>query len=246
MRACELIITSPLGIVPRELERVYPAAHYDVPVTGRWDREELAFIASTLAAYLERHQYGRVIAHLDGGALAAAEMAAASCGIELERTCNNGAPADDLTLGELDAALDGEHHRSDGRITGILSWQFGCTVDQRGMTIRERYPELSVTKGSMPLFTQDPGTGLLRPTFSGWQLVGNRYRVTIDGFVPEGDVLAPGVVSADPLIHEGDEVLVENALCLATGRAAMPASEMTASRRGVAVRVRKVKRLEIQ
>ena len=39
-RAHEVIITSPLGIVPRELELVYPAGHYDVPVTGFWDAEE--------------------------------------------------------------------------------------------------------------------------------------------------------------------------------------------------------------
>ena len=36
----ELILTSPLALVPRELEEAYPAASYDVPVTGRWDREE--------------------------------------------------------------------------------------------------------------------------------------------------------------------------------------------------------------
>jgi len=30
----ELILTSPLGVIPRELERVFPAAHYDIPVTG--------------------------------------------------------------------------------------------------------------------------------------------------------------------------------------------------------------------
>ncbi|HZD43499.1 MAG TPA: DUF5591 domain-containing protein, partial [Methanomicrobiales archaeon] len=47
-RGHALIVTSPLGLVPRELEGVYPAAHYDVPVTGYWDREELAFAASTI------------------------------------------------------------------------------------------------------------------------------------------------------------------------------------------------------
>ena len=39
-RAHELIVTSPLGLVPRELECIYPAGHYDVPVTGYWDAEE--------------------------------------------------------------------------------------------------------------------------------------------------------------------------------------------------------------
>lgn len=69
------------------------------------------------------------------------------------------------------------------------------------------------------------------------------YRVLIDEFVPTGDVLAPGVVDADPRIREGDEVLVTGPCAIATGRAAMPADEMLRSGRGVAVRVRKVKTL---
>ncbi|MGB9926805.1 MAG: DUF5591 domain-containing protein, partial [Methanosarcina sp.] len=41
----ELILTSPLGIVPRELELTYPAAHYDTAVTGHWDEEEKAWVS---------------------------------------------------------------------------------------------------------------------------------------------------------------------------------------------------------
>ncbi|MDD3552450.1 MAG: archaeosine synthase subunit alpha, partial [Methanothrix soehngenii] len=62
----ELILTSPLALVPRELEEAYPAASYDVPVTGRWDREERAWLATCLEAYLKRNRYVRIVAHLDG------------------------------------------------------------------------------------------------------------------------------------------------------------------------------------
>jgi archaeosine synthase alpha-subunit len=241
-RAHELIVTSPLGLVPRELERVYPAAHYDVPVTGYWDREELAFTAETLATYLVSHPYRRVIAHLEGGARTAAEKAAEICGIELEHTCRDH-PLDDTALQALDSALSGEHHRRSSWITGLLSWQFNTLIESRDMTIRGRYPEQMVSRGRTQLFSIDPGTGLCRPTYEGWKVIGDRYRVTIDSFVPQGDILAPGVTAADPDIREGDEVLVQNDLVLATGRAAMGAYEMMHSKRGVAVRVRKVKRL---
>ena len=33
-------LTSPIGIVPRELERIYPNMYYDLPVTGNWSYEE--------------------------------------------------------------------------------------------------------------------------------------------------------------------------------------------------------------
>jgi archaeosine synthase len=69
--------------------------------------------------------------------------------------------------------------------------------------------------------------------------------VQISDFVPEGDVLVPGVVDADPEIRDGDEVLVVGKMAIATGRAAMTAAEMKNSKRGVAVRVRKVKKLAV-
>ncbi len=48
-------------------------------------------------------------------------------------------------------------------------------------------------------------------------LIPEGYRVHIDDFIPEGDVLIPGVVSADSGIREGDEVLVVGARARATG-----------------------------
>jgi archaeosine synthase len=238
-RAHELIITSPLGLVPRELERVYPAAHYDVPVTGYWDREELAVIASVIARYLVRHRYRRVLAHLEGGALAAARMAAGESGILLEETARSH-PASPDALRELDAALAGERAIRPDIIRGTLSWQFGADVDTRGLQVRGKPPSRRVVRGRFPFFTLDEGSGLLRPTFDGWNLIPEGYRVEIDDFLPRGDIMVPGVVKADPLIREGDDVLVTGPRALATGRAAMGAEEMHRSARGIAVRVRRI------
>jgi archaeosine synthase alpha-subunit len=241
-RAHELIVTSPLGLVPRELETIYPAGHYDVPVTGYWDAEECAVIADILARYFKKHHYRRIIAHLDGGALKVAQMAAGQCGVALEYSCN-GHPTGNTALNTLDAALAGERKVKDDRLHGMISYQFKCDVDTKGINLRGHFPEVFYSRNNIQLFSIDTGTGMLRPTLDGWKLIPEGYRVHIDDFIPEGDILAPGVVSADPLIRDGDEVLVVGARALGTGRAAMPADEMLRSRRGVAVRVRKVKKL---
>jgi archaeosine synthase len=238
-RALELIVTSPLGLVPRELERIYPASHYDIPVTGHWDREELAFTAGIVAAFLKKHPFRRVIAHLEGGALEAARMAAGIAGISLEESCSTRPTAGEST-GTLGGLLEGERAVRQDPVRGTLSWQFGVTVDTSGMSMRWKPPHLMVRRGKDPLFSLDPGTGLLRPTFGGWKHIPGVYRVRIDDFIPQGDILAPGILAADPDIREGDEVLVEGPQALATGRAAMGATEMQSSKRGVAVRVRKV------
>ncbi|MFX0090608.1 MAG: DUF5591 domain-containing protein, partial [Candidatus Hodarchaeota archaeon] len=50
----EVIVTSPLGIVPRELEGVYPASHYDIPVTGDWNELERNRVMEDLHSYLHK------------------------------------------------------------------------------------------------------------------------------------------------------------------------------------------------
>jgi len=241
-RAHEVIITSPLGVVPRELELIYPAAHYDVPVTGHWDHEEQAILAGYLTEYLRTHPYRRVIAHLEGGALEVARTAAASAGIPLEETCTDGRPTSWESTGALRDALAGERKRGLDIVGGTLAWQFGVRPDTRKMIIKGRFPERKVFAGRQQLFSFDPGTGLLRPTMEGWAILPDCYRVTIEGFVPQGDILAPGVQSADPAIRDGDEVLVIGEGVRATGRAMMSADEMIRSTRGIAVKVRKVKK----
>jgi len=243
-RAHELIVTSPLGLVPRELETIYPAGHYDVPVTGYWDAEECAVIADILARYFRKHSYRRIIAHLEGGALKVAQMAAAQCGITLEYSCTEH-PTGSIALNDLDAALAGERKIKDDRLHGMISYQFNCDVDTKGTTLRGHFPEVFYSRNNVQLFSIDTGTGMLRPTLDGWKIIPDGYRVQIDDFIPEGDILAPGVISADPAIRDGDEVLVIGARALGTGRAAIPADEMQRSRRGVAVHVRKIKRVQV-
>ena len=62
--AChEVMVTSPLGLVPRDLEDVWPAAFYDIPVTGDWSIDELQRIKSMVGTLVERHDYNRIINH---------------------------------------------------------------------------------------------------------------------------------------------------------------------------------------
>lgn len=241
-RAHELIVTSPLGLVPRELETVYPAGHYDVPVTGYWDAEECAVITGIITRYFEQNHYRRVIAHLDGGALKVADMAAELCGITLEYSCRDH-PARDEALASLDQSLAKERRIKDDRLHGMCSYQFDIDIDTRGFSVRGRFPEIFYSKNNVQCFSINTTTGMLRPTFDGWNLIPDGYRVTINDFIPEGDVLVPGVEDADPQIREGDEVLVTGPRASATGKAAMSGDEMCRSKRGVAVRVRKIKRI---
>ena len=60
----EVIITSPLGVVPRELETIYPASNYDIGVTGIWDEDEKHMIRTLLTQYLKNNNYDHIVLHV--------------------------------------------------------------------------------------------------------------------------------------------------------------------------------------
>jgi archaeosine synthase len=108
-----------------------------------------------------------------------------------------------------------------------------------------RYPKLQVrdTDGEQ-LATMVPQYGALAFTLAGarrWlESDAPTKTVEIDGFVPHGSVLAPGVVDATSEIRVGDEVVVTGPKAFGVGRAEMSGPEMRESTRGIAVEVRHV------
>ena len=50
----EIILTSPLGAIPRQLEDIYPVNSYDISVTGEWDTEEITIASNMLISLLEK------------------------------------------------------------------------------------------------------------------------------------------------------------------------------------------------
>src|SRR5208283_958345 len=58
-------VTSPLGLVPRELEDLPPARQYDIPVTGEWDEDERGAVSAALSHLLATGSYRSVLVHLD-------------------------------------------------------------------------------------------------------------------------------------------------------------------------------------
>jgi len=244
-------MTSPIGVVPNELETTYPAQHYDSVVTGRWTETEIEFVASVLERYLRRAGYDRHVAHVPPeGYREICERVEASTGVEFEYTVVDH-PTTDESLANLDAALEGrdsyyKSEREAATVRAIADFQFGPGAGDEvfgpGARTEGRYPKLRVTEDGEQLATMVPQYGTLSLTLAGarrWRdSDATTRRVEIDGFVPSGSVLAPGVLDADPEIRPGDEVLVEGPAAVAVGRAACHGDAMVEASRGVAVDVR--------
>jgi archaeosine synthase len=263
-------MTSPIGVVPQELELTYPAQQYDTVVTGRWTENELGFVTSVLERYLERVDYPRAVAHVpDEGYREVCERAAVATGVDFEYTVVDHPTADE-SLANLRAALDGEptyrkRTREHNTVRAIADYMLGDGAGDDlfpagSIRTTSRYPKLQVraddgwgagdggTDGTGEQWaTMVPNYGVLAFTLAGarrWiESDAPTKRVEIDGFVPRGSVLAPGVVDADPGIRVGDEVVVSGPAAFAVGRASMSGPEMNASTRGIAVETRHVEEL---
>ncbi|MEY7850538.1 archaeosine synthase subunit alpha [Natrarchaeobius sp. A-rgal3] len=259
-RAHLVSMTSPIGVVPQELETTYPAQHYDTVVTGRWSEDEKEFVANVLRRYLERNAdtYPYVVAHVpDEGYRDIVERVEESWeGDDLEITYTvprGGHPTDETSLANLSEALSGElkyskREREHNTVRAIADYLLGDGAGDElfeDIQTTSRYPKIQVRdREDTQLATMVPQYGTLSFTLEG----ARRWvdsdapvrRVEIDGFVPHGSVLAPGVVDADEDIRVGDEVVVEGPKAFGVGRAEMFGREMEASTRGIACEIRHV------
>ena len=249
-RAHTVSMTSPIGVVPQELETTYPAQHYDSVVTGEWTAGEVEFVASVLEAYLARNDYPRVIAHVPDDYRQITEKVEESLNTEFEYTVE-AHPTTADSLANLASTLEGEpkfgkREREHNTVRALADYQFGAGAGDAlfgEITTEGRYPKLRVSEDDH-LATMVPQYGVLALTLAG----GRRWvesevetrTVEIDGFVPHGSVLAPGIVDASDAIRVGDEVVVSGPKAFAVGRAEMNGPEMAESTRGIAVEVRHV------
>lgn len=245
----EVIITSPLGLVPRELELTYPASTYDTAVTGHWDEDEKKMIRFLLQEYLKKNTYDTVILHIPP------EIQAFIHDLfgDPHMTCRD-SPTSRESLARLSDELKHitqqypmvrPQQRTFENIRSLACYQFGQAVAEllmKDCAISGKYPYQKLLQRNVQLGMLTEERGLLSLTMAGADRLkdARRYWVEIsDDFTLKGSVFAPGINQADEAIRIGDEVLVmkHTQLC-GVGVALMNGTEMSASSQGEAVKIR--------
>ncbi len=254
----EVILTSPLGLVPRELELFYPAQQYDIPVTGDWDEIELATIREMVKWYVSHMDYDEIVIHIPDLTLLIETVVRdveneSGKRIPTYVTAKDHATSDE-SLDNLRATLEklvagrakvSRRARAIEDMHSFARFQFGDEAADRlfdgAVEVRGRYPDLKMFKGGVQLGMLTGERGMISLTLDGGKAIAPamRYWVEIDDFQVRGNVFAVGVKSADPEIRLGDEVVVGHAGDVrAVGVAYMNARDMKELKRGEAVRVR--------
>ncbi len=245
----EVIITSPIGIVPRELELIYPASSYDIPVIGVWDEQEKKMITNLLSKYLKLNRYEKIITHLPK------EINDFIKPILKEPiiTCKNNPTSKDslenlfdtlnILVNKFGKIKPQKRARDD--LQALATYQFGKKIAIKLLEdtfIKGKYPYQKIIKNNIQLGMITKERGLISLTLDGAKKLfdSKKYWVEIyDDFTLKGSVFAPGVKNADSSIRIGEEVIViKNKKLIAVGVAQMNGEEMKESKHGEAVKVR--------
>tara|TARA_B000000441_G_C21690172_1_gene319073 strand:+ start:41 stop:1030 length:990 start_codon:yes stop_codon:yes gene_type:complete len=211
----EVMVTAPLGLVPRELEDIWPAANYDIPVTGDWDVDELKTIREMTYKYISRNNFTRVLNH---------------SGINLEhdsveiidtrkgQTAGSNEALEFLkqmvekSISDFGLEDPKESKHRLGKLRSLSKFQHGTDDWLNGTGIQGRPPIFTIRKEGKQLALWNPRLGRFSFTKACLPLLADSKQFPIAHIAPEidwkGDLFASNVVDYEGSIRIGDEVLV--------------------------------------
>ena len=237
----ELIVTSPFGICPRELENTFPIQSYDVSTTGSWSSDEVEESGKLIAKYCEGK---KIVANLAGGYLESLEAFVD----DFVNVCEDDRPTSPDSLYNLRMELK-NHERVNRRektlheLRSIAKYQFGENGDKfipDNVKTKGMYHKRILSNGTqLALLNKD--YGLFRLNLAGGEILKDLgiHIVNIDFDLQTNTVFAPGIEKADHKILPNDEVaVVRDDTVVGVGRAVMTGREMEECRNGIGVKLK--------
>ncbi len=249
----ELIVTSPVGIVPRELELIYPACNYDIPVTGTWFEHEKQMINYLLKEYIKKNEYDFVISHLKKDMI---DFIKKIVKIDYKTCVDHPTSKESLdllknTLNDITKKYDkvDRFKRVNEDVQSFASYHFGKKTAEKllkNAKIKGRYPYQKIMKDNKQIGMIVKEKGKISLTLDGAKILFKEKKNIVnisDDFELVGSVFAPGIKNADEEIRIGDEVIVQKKNNLiAVGSAIMNGKDMKNLKFGEAVKIRHIKK----
>ncbi len=225
--AHQVMVTAPLGLVPRELEEIWPAANYDIPVTGDWDSDELSVIRTMLDRLCSRVGYSRIINH--------SGVEVKITGIQVIDTRKGdsaGSPealdrlrqAVEQADGELDLNAVKKSQNTLSQLRALSRFQHGTDTWLKDAVVRGRPPIFTIMNDGEQIALWNPRTGRFAFSKACLPILLQTDTLPKAELAPEidwkGELFSRNVISADSNIRVGDEILVmQNGLLVGSARA---------------------------
>lgn len=238
----EVILTSPFGICPREMEKTYPIQSYDASTTGDWSDEEIKMAGKCLKEYIEDR---KVIAHVSGGYKKACEEVLDN----VVYTCDDENTRSQESLNKLqeevkkaDKVSENSHRIHDLR--SIARYQFNTKKADKLI------PENTKTHGrfntrimvdNQQIATLHFETGLYTLNLPAGEILNEEKinRVFINFDLQSNTLFTPGIEDADSNIIPNDEVvIVKDDTVVGVGKSMMNGEELIKADKGIGVKIR--------
>ena len=241
----EVILTSPFGICPREMEKTYPIHSYDASTTGDWSDEEIKIAGKCLKDYVQDR---KVIAHVSGGYKKACEEVLDN----VVYTCNdeNTRSQESLTnLKEEVKKADKINFKTEKK-SETLQLQKEEQPKIHTETQKDLIPENTKTHGKFntrimsdkqQLATLHFETGLFTLNLAGGEILKEEKinRVFINFDLKTSTLFTPGIDKADKNIIPNDEVvIITDDEVIGVGKSMMNGEELVKANKGIGVKIR--------
>ena len=241
-----LLFVTPFGIVPWELEHVYPAQQTIFPLI--FDSDTLSLIHKRVTEVLQTISCDEMI-WMDRNTPLDSISEGLTQILHMEKTTE--------IVSKLSSPTTENQSWAKRKLKAILAHQW-LLKEELDELLEDTDISFSKSTGKIRhimkngeiVFTMVPTTGLLTPTYEGGVLLLNngidmRFLVTMDDdaseFVAKGkSALSKFVVNSSPLLRPGEEVIIIDGKqhVLGVGKTVLNGIEMQAFNRGVAVSVR--------
>ena len=225
----QLILTSPLGVVPRELEDY---ADYDIPVTGHWNQEELDSLSELLSSILKKCNNPLLIAHFADNS----PYLKALKNLPFEIIYSHGSLEELKSILDTNKDLWGNEkiYEYKNKAQKMFSFQFKKEFDLLfDYQERRKTTDLLYDKKIIGTFQNK-----IKVNVKGGELIKESLWVNID-FDLRGDIFSKGIISNSDNIRPGDDVIVKrNNKCVGVGEAIVSGDTMKKLNRGKVVKIR--------
>jgi archaeosine synthase len=248
-----------LGVVPRELEYTFPAAHYDIPVTGEWSRKEEENLKEDLRHFIMKCSESiKLVGYVKGAEKRILQQVGYDLHREIHFIDSKGTSLTSkeslknfkgLLLQNLKTLQRRDFHPNLQFLRAIADYQFGKGVGIKLIPddvkiLGRRELGLRIRHKNNHYLTFRPSVGLLTLSIeSAKKIHGYAENIVIyDGIEIQGSTLFTNAISKASLnIRINDEVIVINKQdeVLAVGQACLPGELLMKMNRGAGVKLRK-------
>ncbi len=213
----QVMVTSPLGLVPRSLEDLWPAAHYDIPVTGDWDSDEIYTIHQMIQSLVDRLGYQIIINH------SGIDLSPINGDFELIDTRQGSTAGSSEALDRLESTISdvvkrleirgpkGHRHRLE-MYRSTSRFLFGTDSWLSDVKIEGRPPRWRIEKEGIQIAQWHPSAGRFAFSKSSLKILYDQNvlpRIHLNPDVEwKGDIFVSILESYPDGIREGDDLLV--------------------------------------